>query len=96
MFEATARRRPEQTLLRYFDATIAAAEVDRLTDALAVALQDLGVERGDRIAVYLQNVPQFVLAMIATWKAGGVLVPINPMNREREVAPCSTTPGRRC
>src|SRR3712207_8510244 len=38
-----------------------------------------------RSAVYLQNVPQFVLAMIATWKAGGIMVSINPMNKAREL-----------
>ena len=35
--------------------------------------------------MYLQNVPQFVLAVLATWKAGGIVVPINPMNKEREL-----------
>ena len=40
---------------------------------------------GDRLAVYLQNVPQFVLAMLATWKAGGIMVSINPMNKAREL-----------
>jgi long-chain acyl-CoA synthetase len=37
-----------------------------MTDALAVGLAGLGVGRGDRVAVYLQNTPQFVLAMVAT------------------------------
>ncbi len=35
---------------------------------------------------YLQNVPQFVIAVLAAWKAGGIAVPINPMNRARELA----------
>ncbi len=42
--------------------------------------------RGDRIALYLQNVPQYVLALIAAWKLGGVVVAINPMLTPREVA----------
>ena len=37
------------------------------------------------MALYLQNVPQFVLGLVATWKAGGVAVPVNPMNRAREL-----------
>ena len=41
---------------------------------------------GDRVALYLQNVPQFVVALLAIWKLGAVAVPINPMLREREVA----------
>ncbi|MGZ4624260.1 MAG: AMP-binding protein, partial [Blastococcus sp.] len=38
------------------------------------------------LAVYLQNVPQFVIAMVASWKAGGVMVSINPMSRKRELS----------
>jgi long-chain acyl-CoA synthetase len=86
MFQAATRRGPDRTLIRYFDAALTLAQVERMTDALAVALHDRGVRRGDRVAVYLQNVPQFVLAMIATWKCGAIMVSVNPMNREREVA----------
>jgi len=85
MFRAALSRDADRTLIRYFDTTLSLGEVDRLTDALAVALRELGTGRGDRVAVYLQNVPQFVLAMIATWKVGGIVVSINPMNRESEV-----------
>ena len=60
-------------------------EVDRMTDALAAGLAGLGFQPGDRLAVYLQNVPQFVLAMMATWKAGGIEVSVNPMNKQREL-----------
>ena len=35
--------------------------------------------------MYLQNVPQFVIGLVGTWKAGGIAVSINPMNREREL-----------
>ncbi|MDN5939501.1 MAG: AMP-binding protein, partial [Salinisphaera sp.] len=71
--------------IRYFDGTISYAELDALSDALAAALADQGLERGDRVALFLQNVPQFVIGELATWKAGGVVVSINPMNREREL-----------
>src|SRR6185503_11925278 len=54
-------------------------------DALAVALQERGIENGDRVAVYLQNIPQVVLAVLAAWKCGAVIVPCNPMLREREL-----------
>ena len=46
---------------------------------------DQGFQPGERLAVFLQNVPQFMLAMLAVWKAGGALVPINPMNKAREL-----------
>src|SRR5215207_6412245 len=85
MFKAACERQPDLPLLRYFDQTLTAAEVDRATDALAAALIADGFQTGDRLAVYLQNVPQFVLAMLATWKAGGIMVSINPMNKAREL-----------
>lgn len=85
MFRAAVDRRPDDVLLQYFDHAMTAAQVDEATDALAAALVADGFEAGDRLAVYLQNVPQFVLAMVATWKAGGIMVSINPMNKTREL-----------
>ena len=85
MFRAAVDRRPDDVLLQYFDHAMTAAQVDEATDALAAALVADGFEAGDRLAVYLQNVPQFVLAMVATWKAGGIIVSINPMNKTREL-----------
>jgi long-chain acyl-CoA synthetase len=85
MFEGAVARAPDSTALRYFDAALTWAEAGRLTDALAAGFAELGVSRGDRVAVYLQNVPQFVLATVAAWKAGAVMVPVNPMYRAREL-----------
>src|ERR1700761_9510765 len=59
--------------------------VDADSDALAVALSARGLGRGDRVALFLQNVPQFVIAMLAAWKLGAVVVPVNPMLKEREL-----------
>ena len=85
MFAATVARNPGGDAIRYFDGRISVAELDALSDAFAAALAAHGVAPGDRVALYLQNVPQFVIAQIGTWKAGGVAVAINPMNREREL-----------
>jgi long-chain acyl-CoA synthetase len=85
MFAAAARAHPDRASILYFGDTLTMKQVDEITDALAVGLAGLGFRRGDRLAVYLQNVPQFVLAMIATWKAGGTMVSINPMNKSREL-----------
>jgi long-chain acyl-CoA synthetase len=85
MFRATLERNPDGDAIRYFDGRITFRELDRLTDAFAAALVDTGFARGDRVALYLQNVPQFVIAQLGIWKAGGIAVSINPMNREREL-----------
>jgi long-chain acyl-CoA synthetase len=85
MFEATAARSPDSDAIRYFDGRITYRELDELTDAFATGLLDAGFTAGERVALYLQNVPQFVIGLVGTWKAGGIAVSINPMNREREL-----------
>jgi long-chain acyl-CoA synthetase len=85
MFRATAARTPDTDALRYLGGRISFRELDELTDAFAAGLLDGGFAAGERVALYLQNVPQFVIGLVGTWKAGGVAVSINPMNREREL-----------
>lgn len=86
MFDAALRRAPDLPVIKYFDGTITMSELDESAGALAVALAEQGFARGDRLALFMQNVPQFVIAALATWKAGGIVVPVNPMYRERELA----------
>ena len=85
MFQAAVARNPQGDAIRYFDGRITLRQLDELTDAFAAGLLDSGFSRGDRVALYLQNVPQFVIGLVGTWKAGGIAVNINPMNREREL-----------
>jgi long-chain acyl-CoA synthetase len=85
MFRATVERNPDGDVIRYFDGRITLRKLDELSDAFAAGLLDSGFSAGDRVALYLQNVPQFVIALVGTWKAGGIAVSINPMNRGREL-----------
>ena len=85
MFRATVERGPDRPAILYFDGVLTYAEVDAQSDALAVALLANGFVAGDRLGLYLQNTPHFVIGEIAAWKAGGIAVPINPMNRAREL-----------
>ena len=71
--------------LYYFDTAVTGAAVEADSDALAVALAARGLGRGDRLALFLQNVPQFVIALLAAWKLGAIAVPVNPMLKEREL-----------
>lgn len=85
MFAASVQRSPEAPIVKYFDGQLTFREMDELSDAFAVGLVDSGFSTGDRAALFLQNVPQFVIAMLGIWKAGGVAVAVNPMNKEREL-----------
>ncbi|MGE3256040.1 long-chain-fatty-acid--CoA ligase [Pseudonocardia sp.] len=93
MFRATVERHPDGDAIRYFDGRITYRELDALTDAFAAGLLDDGFAPGERVALYLQNVPQFVIGLVGTWKAGGIGVSINPMNRARELELLLTDSG---
>ncbi|WP_195731210.1 class I adenylate-forming enzyme family protein [Streptomyces albidoflavus] len=85
-FRAGAARHPERTALAYFDGRIDFREADLLSDSVAGHLAANGLGPGDRVAVMLQNSPHYVLAVLGVWKAGGVVVPVNPMYKSAEVA----------
>lgn len=81
----TTEKNPQKTAITYNQKKIAYAELDLLSNKFANALTDLGVERGDRLAVFLPNIPQFVIAFFGALKAGAVVTAISPLHREREV-----------
>ncbi|WP_019854550.1 class I adenylate-forming enzyme family protein [Actinopolyspora mortivallis] len=85
VLEQTLRRCPERVALTYFDGELSYRELDVHVDALAAHLSARGVGGGDRLALYLQNVPQFVIALLAGWRLGAVVVPLNPMYRDHEL-----------
>ena len=85
MFQASVARAPDAEAIRYFDGVLTMADVDAASDAFAAGLVEHGFSPGDRLAVYVQNNPAFVIGLVATWKAGGAAVAINPMNKAREL-----------
>jgi long-chain acyl-CoA synthetase len=87
LFAETARRRPDHPFILFKGARLEAGTLERLSDAFAAALFGLGVRKGDRLAVLLPNCPQFLIAELGAWKAGAVLVPLNPLYGEEELAP---------
>jgi len=95
MFRHTAARHRDNALVHYFDKSITAGQLEAWSDALAVALQKRGAEPGERIAMYLQNIPQVFIAVLAAWKCGAVIVPCNPMLRERELTKILSDSGSR-
>ncbi|MCU5784117.1 long-chain-fatty-acid--CoA ligase [Alcanivorax balearicus MACL04] len=83
--DVSALRYPEKPAIIYYDHTITYRELKRQVDALAGYLQTLGVDKGDRVLLYMQNAPQFIIGYYAILRANAIVVPINPMNRTAEL-----------
>jgi long-chain acyl-CoA synthetase len=77
--QASARERPQHPALWFKGHTLSYGELDRLSDAFAAGLVHLGVRKGDRVAIMMPNVPQYVIAELGIWKAGGMVASINPL-----------------
>jgi long-chain acyl-CoA synthetase len=85
-FIRSADRKPDTPAVHYFDHTISYGEINRLSNSFAAALESLGVVKGDRVILVLQNVPQFLISTYAAWKIGAIVVPLNPMYKENELS----------
>lgn len=83
LFEAAA---PASVAIRYFDRALDHTALGAASDRLAGWLHERGVRQGDRVAIILQNTPQFVIATLGVWKVAAVAVPLNPMYRVPELA----------
>lgn len=81
----SARQRPAHPALLFQGASISYGELERLSNAFASALSELKVKHGDRVALMLPNTPQIIIALLGTWKAGGIIVPLNPLYTEHEL-----------
>jgi long-chain acyl-CoA synthetase len=86
ILEKTAQKHPEKAAIAYFEEEITYRELNSLSNQFAGALAALGVKKGDRVAIFLPNIPQFVIAYFGVLKAGAVLTTISPLHKEREVA----------
>jgi long-chain acyl-CoA synthetase len=77
--DAAAARVPERTALRFFDRSISYRELDACANRFANALLELGVRKGDRVALQMPNCPQMVIAYYGGLRAGAVIVPNSPL-----------------
>ena len=84
--EVSATRYPDKPCILFYDSALSywafRAEAERIAGFLQ---QDCGVKAGDRVLLYLQNSPQWVLAFYAILRANAVVVPVNPMNLTEEL-----------
>ncbi|AKU17588.1 long-chain-fatty-acid--CoA ligase [Luteipulveratus mongoliensis] len=86
LFIDTAERRPEQVALRPDETTFSYADVAEASARVAGLLVAQGVRPGDRVALMLPNVPPFAAIYYGVLRAGGVVVPMNPLLKGREIA----------
>ncbi len=83
--EKSARKYPDRACTIFKGAVISFKEMNDITDHIAAALVDMGVKKGDRVGIFMPNIPQFVMAYFGILKAGGVVVAINPTYPVNEV-----------
>ena len=81
----SALRFPDKPALVFFDRVLTYREVIQQAEALAAKLFLMGVKKGDRVVLNMQNCPQWVIAHFAILRANAVVVPVNPMNRAEEL-----------
>jgi long-chain acyl-CoA synthetase len=83
--EESARKYPDATATIILNNKLTYRQLNELADRFAAALQQLGVEKGDRVAIYTANCPQFVISYYGALKAGAIVVTFNPLYAAREV-----------
>jgi len=91
----SARRYPDKAALVFFDRVYTYREVLAQAERLAAHLRAMGVARGDRVVLAMQNCPQLVIAHFAILRCDAVVVPVNPMNRADEIRHYITDPQAR-
>ena len=79
------RKYPNNIALYFYGTEFTYAEMECLTNKLANSLVGLGIKKGDRVALYMDNCPQYAIAFFAVLKAGAVVVQVTPMAAERDV-----------
>ena len=88
----TARRYPNKAACHFFGRSMSYLELHDQAEALAGWMQAQGVAKGDRVALFLQNSPQFLVAFYAAMRCAAVVVPVNPMNKADEFGHYITDP----
>ncbi len=84
---------PEKTALIFYNNKISYADLDAMVNNFASALQANGLQKGDRVSLYLPNCPQYVIGYYGILRAGGIVVPTNPLYVPREIAHQITDSG---
>jgi long-chain acyl-CoA synthetase len=85
LVSATAALDPKRPCVKFQGASMTYGQVDELSSRFASSLVSLGLNEGDRVAIFTPNMPQFILSYFGILKAGGVVVPCSPLYKAREL-----------
>ena len=83
---AHARSQPDKAAYLWYGHALSYAELDRASDAFAARLAALGVAKGEPVALFMNNCPQYVMAHYGIQKLGAIVCPCGPLNKEHELA----------
>jgi long-chain acyl-CoA synthetase len=75
----TVQQRPDHPAILFKGRSVTYEALAGLSNACAAALVDMGIKPDDRVALLLPNCPQFLIAELGAWKAGAIVVPLNPL-----------------
>jgi len=80
-----AAKTPNKIAINYYGKEMSYGEINLYSDRFAAYLIQTGVSKGDKVALFLQNCPQYVICHLGIQKAGAVVSPCNPMFKEWEL-----------
>src|SRR5437660_9607823 len=85
LLDQAVSKYPGRTAIIYYGTKLSYAQLSSLANRFATGLQKLGIQKGDRVAIALPNIPQYPIAFFGALRAGAVVVPTNPLYTEREM-----------
>src|SRR5437879_4663248 len=85
LLDQTVSKYPGRTAIIYYGTKLSYAQFSSLANRFAASLQRLGIQKGDRVAIALPNIPQYPIAFYGALRAGAIVVPTNPLYTEREM-----------
>ncbi|MEI2732554.1 MAG: AMP-binding protein [Dermatophilaceae bacterium] len=85
LFLDTVAAHPDRVAIDYYGTRLTYAQLDDLVGGLTAYLREATVGPGDRVGIYLQTSPHWVVTALAVWRLGAAVVPVNPMYRETEI-----------
>lgn len=85
--DTSSARMPEKTALIHpsKDRSYTFSDLLRMSGSLATGMRELGISPGDRVVLYLDSSPEYLISYFAIWRAGAVVVPTNIVYREEEL-----------